>query len=228
MKRSELNQIIKDATEFLEYHGFHLPAFANFSPSELRKHRDSDIFRNGLGWDVTDYCEGKFDELGLFLFTIRNGRPENLKAGKGVVYAEKIMISRNRQISPMHRHIEKTEDIINRGGARLVLELYASDKDGKPDRESPFSVPMDGLNRELSAGSRIALMPGESVTLHPGIWHAFWGEGGDVLIGEVSTVNDDLNDNVFERSLKRFTAVDEDEDPFRLLVSDYNSPWIAK
>ncbi len=29
-------------------------------------------------------------------------------------------------------------------------------------------------------------------------WHAFWGEGGDVFVGEVSTVNDDNTDNLFE------------------------------
>ena len=33
-----------------------------------------------------------------------------------MLYAEKIMISRKDQISPMHRHVVKAEDIINRGG----------------------------------------------------------------------------------------------------------------
>ncbi len=26
-----------------------------------------------LGWDITDYGLGRFDEEGLFLFTVRNG-----------------------------------------------------------------------------------------------------------------------------------------------------------
>ncbi len=61
----------------------------------------------------------------------------------------------------------------------------------------------------------------------PGDWHAFWGEGGDVLIGEESTVNDDLTDNIF-RSAKigRFSQVEEDEAPTHLLVSDYPN-WLA-
>jgi D-lyxose ketol-isomerase len=57
------------------------------------------------------------------------------------------------------------------------------------------------------------------------VWHAFWGEGGDVLIGEVSTVNDDLTDNIFEKPIGRFSNIEEDEAPLHLLVSDYDS-WI--
>jgi len=60
--------------------------------------------------------------------------------------------------------------------------------------------------------------------LMPGDWHAFWGEGGDVLIGEVSTVNDDETDNVFREPIGRFSQVEEDEAPRHLLVSDYR--WV--
>ena len=42
----------------------------------------------------------------------------------------------------------------------------------------------DGMARTVQAGGRLALTPGESVTLMPGVYHAFWGEGDDVLIGE--------------------------------------------
>jgi len=46
---------------------------------------------------------------------------------------------------------------------------------------------------------------------------------GDVLIGEVSSINDDNNDNIFYEKILRFSEVDEDEDedPIHLLVSDY-------
>ena len=44
---------------------------------------------------------------------------------------------------------------------------------------------------------------------------------GDVLIGEVSTVNNDLTDNIFAEPIGRFAEVEEDEAPLRLLVSDY-------
>ena len=59
----------------------------------------------------------------------------------------------------------------------------------------------------------------------PGDWHAFWGDKGDVLIGEVSTVNDDENDNIFVDDIGRFAEIEEDEDPLHLLVSDYEH-WL--
>ncbi len=77
----------------------------------------------------------------------------------------------------------------------------------------------------MPAGSHLKLAPGESVTLMPGVWHAFWGEGDDVLIGEVSTVNDDLTDNIFREAIGRFSTIEEDEDPLHLLVSDYDA-WL--
>ena len=49
----------------------------------------------------------------------------------------------------------------------------------------------------LGPGDRIALEPGESIVLEPLIAHAFWAEGGAVLAGEVSLVNDDATDNYF-------------------------------
>ena len=49
------------------------------------------------------------------------------------------------------------------------------------------------------------------------------GDRGDVLIGEVSTVNDDMTDNIFAAPIGRFANVIEDEAPTHLLVSDYDS-----
>ena len=136
-------------------------------------------------------------------------------------YAEKIMISRQDQVSPMHRHIVKAEDIINRGGATLALKLYESDAEGHIDYRAEVAVACDGVLRRQPAGEVLRLAPGESVTLMPGNWHAFWGEGGDVLIGEVSTVNNDLTDNIFAEPIGRFADIEEDEPPLHLLVSDY-------
>ncbi|HEY7766044.1 MAG TPA: D-lyxose/D-mannose family sugar isomerase [Aestuariivirgaceae bacterium] len=226
MKRSEINRIIGESDRFIRSFGYLLPPFAYWSPREMQARRPQGIISARLGWDITDYGQGKFDELGLFLFTVRNGRREDLKSGSGMLYAEKIMISRRDQLSPMHRHWVKAEDIINRGGAKLVLELYMPDGKGQIDREAEVEVPSDGALRRLPAGGRLALAPGESVTLLPGVWHAFWGEGGDVLVGEVSTVNDDLTDNLFRDSVGRFAQIEEDEAPLHLLVSDYEK-WLA-
>lgn len=159
--------------------------------------------------------------MGLLLFTTRNDTTENLKTGRGMLYARKIMITRCNQLPPMHRHDLKAEDIINRGGGDLVIELFAPDAEGGIDEMEKVTVPCDGVERTVEAGGRIALKPGESVTLTPGIWHAFWAEGQDCLIGEVSTVNDDKTDNVFREPIGRFSTVEEDVAPSHLLVSDY-------
>jgi D-lyxose ketol-isomerase len=221
MRRSEINAILRDAAAFIRGFGVHLPPFADWTPDTLRACRPAEILARGLGWDVTDYNQGRFAEIGLALFTLRNGRLADLRAGGGMCYAEKLLISREGQVAPMHRHVVKAEDIINRGGATLAIELFASAPDGAIDPDAEVAVTTDGLARRLPAGGILRLAPGESVTLMPGDWHAFWGEGGDVLIGEVSTVNDDLTDNVFAAPLGRFPVVEEDEAPFRLLVSDY-------
>ena len=226
MKRSLVNEIIREGDAFIRSFGYALPPFADWTPAELAARRTPGIVEARLGWDITDYGQGRFDELGLFLFTVRNGRAEDLNRGSGMLYAEKIMISRRDQLSPMHRHVVKAEDIINRGGGALVLKLHKSLPDGGVDEESPVEVPTDGTVRRLPAGGLLKLDPGESVTLLPGVWHAFWGEGADVLIGEVSTVNDDLTDNVFAEPIGRFSQIEEDEEPLRLLVSDYER-WLA-
>lgn len=227
MKRSHVNEIIREGDAFIRSFGYIMPPFAYWSPAELSKRRPAGIIDARLGWDITDYGVEKFDELGLFLFTVRNGRAEDLKRGSGMLYAEKIMISRKDQLSPMHRHNVKAEDIINRGGGKLVLELFMSHPDGSIDDRAEVRVPTDGVIRTMAAGALLKLAPGESVTLMPGVWHAFWAEERDVLIGEVSTVNDDLTDNIFREKIGRFSTIEEDEEPVHLLVSDYEA-WLRK
>jgi len=102
-----------------------------------------------------------------------------------------------------------------------VIELFGSDDGGGFAGDRGGRVVCDGVDREFAAGEKLTLAPGESVTLMPGDWHAFWAEGGDVLIGEVSTVNDDETDNIFRDPIGRFSRIEEDATPDHLLVSDY-------
>jgi len=221
MKRSEINEILLAGDAFINSFGFRLPPFAYYTPEAMRTKTQTDIYKSRLGWDITDYGAGDFDNMGLFLFTVRNGMMADLARGKGMLYAEKIMITRENQLSPMHRHDLKAEDIINRGGGDLIIELFAPNKDLSIDRRSKVTVPVDGELRTLEAGGHLRLKVGESVTLMPGVWHAFWAEGGDCLVGEVSTVNDDLTDNIFEQPIGRHIKIEEDVAPVHLLVSDY-------
>jgi D-lyxose ketol-isomerase len=230
MNRSEVNQILCDSAAFMARHGVELPPFARWSPDHLRARVSTDsalVRANSLGWDITDFGLGRFEAQGLVLFTLRNGTASNIACGRGALYAEKVMISRDRQVTPAHRHNLKTEDIINRGGGALVLELFRAGADGGVDEQTPVSVLTDGTWRILPPGGHLRLLPGESVTLEPDCWHAFWGEGGDVLIGEVSNVNDDRTDNVFRDPIGRFASVTEDAPPLHLLVSDYDT-WLPR
>lgn len=228
MKRSTVNAIMAEADELIRKHGFVLPPFAYWTPDEFiaRKDEAHNVISARNGWDITDYGAGMFEEMGLFLFTLRNGRFADLQRGGGMCYAEKLLISRQDQLSPMHTHVIKAEDIINRGGATLVVELFGSDDQGRFAEDKGGSVFCDAIRVDYAPGQKLKLAPGESVTLMPGDWHAFWGEGGDVLIGEVSTVNDDETDNIFREPIGRFAAIDEDVEPTHLLVSDY-AKWLA-
>jgi D-lyxose ketol-isomerase len=221
MKRSEINHLIISSIEFFDRMNFKLPPWAFRKPEEWKgKYKTCrEIVDNMLGWDLTDFGFNDFQKCGLILFTIRNGNPEKDKKS----YAEKIMIVEEMQETPMHFHWSKMEDIINRGGGNLVIELYNSDvKEGLSD--TPVTVKIDGILRTVNSGGILILTPGESICLEQGLYHRFYGEKGKgkVLVGEVSAVNDDTSDNRFYKPVGRFPAIIEDEKPVHLLVSDYS------
>jgi hypothetical protein len=125
------------------------------------------------------------------------------------------------QVTPMHFHWKKMEDIINRAGGKLIVQLYNSTPDEGIDGARDVQVETDGIRRTLPPGGTIALAPGESITLPPYCYHKFWGQDERVLVGEVSMVNDDRLDNRFLDPVGRFPAIEEDEPPLHYLVSDY-------
>jgi D-lyxose ketol-isomerase len=222
MKRSEINAIMREANAFMKAHGFHLPPFAYWTPEDWRGKGEEvrEIVDNQLGWDITDFGQGHYEQFGLFLFTIRNGSVENLKTGQGKTYAEKVLIVEVDQVTPMHFHWHKVEDIINRGGGRLAIKLYNSTEDEKL-ADTEVTVSMDGVRHTFKAGETVLLDVGESITLPNYLYHEFWAVDRKVLVGEVSKVNDDANDNRFLNPMGRFPEIEEDEPPLHLLVGDY-------
>lgn len=220
MKRSEINTIIQKSVDFFNSHHFRLPEWAYWSPEAWRGKGSicTEIVENKLGWDITDFGSGDFMKRGLVLFTIRNGN--HLKQDK--VYCEKIMIAEENQETPLHFHWKKTEDIINRAGGNLVMELFQASEAGQL-LNNPVEVSIDGVLTNVQAGEKLILKPGQSICLKPYLYHRFYGEPGmgKVLVGEVSTVNDDACDNRFYENIGRFPAIDEDVEPLHLLVSDY-------
>lgn len=220
MKRSEINAIIRDATEFLEKMNFRLPPFAFWSPEDwAEKGTEYDEIRdNMLGWDITDFGSGDFKKVGLFMFTLRNGNFSDEKYKKP--YAEKILIVDEGQVTPCHFHWSKMEDIINRGGGDLVIEVYNSTED-EQRADTDVDIYMDGRHFTVPAGSCVRVKPGESISIQQGMYHKFWAEGGKALIGEVSKVNDDRVDNRFYEPTGRFPEIEEDEAPLCLLGNEY-------
>lgn len=223
VKRSEINSIIAKAKDFFAEQGFQLPPWAFWGPQDWKGKRDRcrEIINNGLGWDITDFGRGDFAACGLVLFTLRNG---NIALGDRKPYAEKIMITEESQETPMHFHWSKMEDIINRGGGNLVIELYSSTEDDKLG-EDPVTVCIDAIENVVEPGGQVILHPGESICLEQRVYHRFYGEPGEgtVLIGEVSTVNDDSADNCFLEKTGRFPEIEEDADPIHLLCGDYGA-----
>ncbi len=222
MKRSEINKVIKEAIAFLDEMKFRLPHFAEWTPEQwAAAGPEADEIRNNqLGWDITEFGGGDFGKLGLTIFTLRNGNHSNPADGKP--YAEKILIVEEEQITPMHFHKSKMEDIINRGGGILVMQVYNSTPEGDL-AGTPVTLRLDGCRRTVPAGSLIRLAPGESITVTQLLYHKFWAEkgSGKVLAGEVSSVNDDMTDNFFHEPVGRFPEIEEDEPPFRLLLTEY-------
>lgn len=220
MKRSEINNYIKDAIIFFDNHQFKLPPWAYFKPAEWKnKSKDyAEVIDNNLGWDLTDFGSGNFKEKGLLLFTIRNGNIKNPQSKKP--YAEKIMIADVKQVTPLHFHWSKMEDIINRGGGKFCMQLWKSNE-SKELTEEKFSVQIDGVTKWMEPGSILKLNPGESICYEPYIYHKFWAEDKKTLVGEVSMVNDDDNDNCFYEAVGRFPEITEDEPALHLLCNEY-------
>lgn len=223
MKRSEINKAIKDALKFFDEYRITLPPFVNWTPDEWKTKGEEcrEIEENMLGWDITDYGGGDFDKLGLLLITVRNGN-QKLSEAYPKPYAEKLMVVKENQITPMHFHWFKMEDIINRGGGNLMIKLYNS-TENEELADTEVEVVMDGVKKHFPAGHVVTLHPGESITLTKGLYHRFWGEEGKgtVLVGEVSMTNDDNSDNRFYDPVGRFPEIEEDEAPFRLLCNEY-------
>lgn len=192
MNRSQINQAHRQARAFFERHSWALPPNAK--------------------WDITDFGLGDFARYGLTLVNLAN-EPE---------YCEKLMYARRGQATPAHQHLRKKEDIICRVG-ELLVQVWPQDPSllESPSGATSFRVWIDGYTRTCGCGEELRLAAGSRITLVPGVWHAFCPASEECIIGEVSTANDDLNDNVFaDPRVGRFPELVEDEPAEVRLVSE--------
>ncbi|MHB2167432.1 D-lyxose/D-mannose family sugar isomerase [Alsobacter sp. R-9] len=221
MRRSDIDRIIDRGREACRRFGTVLPPFAHWSPQDALEEPDAlrRMAACGLGWAIAEFEPGRFATHGLTVFTLRMGEPSLVGSRSGKLYGEKVLIAQDGQVTPLHYHVVKTEDIINRGGGRFVVELLAVDETGRP-KDEPIDVVKDVAVVRVPPRGRVVLEPGESIQLDPFVAHAFWAEGGTVLAGEVSLVNDDATDNHFIPALPPAAAVEEDATPRYLTVRD--------
>lgn len=223
MKRSQVNELIDDAIRLLHQHQIRLPPFAYWSPADwAAKGPECDEIRQcKLGWDITDFGSGQFDDIGLVVFTVRNGHHQ-IQPYTRKPYAEKILIIQENQHTPMHHHVLKSEDIIVKCGGNLLITLFNKAGEGKL-ADTPVEVSLDGVRHRVPAGHTFRLQPGDSITLTPFLYHEFWAEegSGTSIVGEVSSVNDDDTDNSFYGQIGRFPTIEEDVPVTHKLCTEY-------
>jgi len=236
LSRSVINASIDTAKIVYAHFGISLPAFAHWSLADWDVAGDDaqEIRDCMLGWDVTDFNSGRFAEIGRTLFTLRNGRLNDPRYPKN--YAEKLILDPEGQRAPAHYHRSKREDIINRAGGNILVQLTPITPDGGPAAHA-HTIVVDGLSRTLGAGETVRLRPGQSLCIPPRTIHQFWGEEGTgyridgmgyTVSGEVSSVCDDWNDNVFlAANSSRFPQLAEDEPRRYHLCHEYPAP-VAK
>lgn len=187
MKRSQVNEAVREAAAFFQSNGWTLPP----DPA----------------WDVTDFGLGHFKSNGLVLVNLANETE----------YCEKLMFAVKNQQTPAHCHQKKKEDIICRKG-ELMIQVWPEHPE-EADFPFTFQVQVNNTRRAVRSGEVLRLTSGERITLEPGIYHAYYPESEGCIIGEVSTANDDLNDNFFlDPGVGRYPKMEEDEPPLVRLV----------
>lgn len=187
MKRSQINQAIRDASNAFSLNCWSLPPKAN--------------------WDVTDFGLGIFETKGLVLINLASEAE----------YCEKLMYAKKNQVTPEHYHKQKKEDIICRAGELTVI-LW---KDLKETKSELITVQINGEVCKIESGKEVILKAGERITIYPYQWHKFYPTSDECIIGEVSTANDDLNDNFFwDDQIGRYPEILEDEPAILKLLSE--------
>jgi D-lyxose ketol-isomerase len=229
LQRSTVETCIEIAREVFDHFALALPAFSRWTVDDWAvAGSDWDEVRDCmLGWDVTDFGSGDFTRIGRTLFTLRNGKLDSTRYTKP--YAEKLILDPEGQRAPLHLHRTKREDIINRGGGNIIVQLTLADASNQPAK-GRLTIAVDGQARTIASGESVRLQPGESVCIPPRTFHQFWGEEGHghringigyTVSSEVSSVCDDYNDNFFLADMTRFPLLVEDAPRRHYLCHEY-------
>ena len=221
MERSRINTLLADAEDFFAASNVALPEFAFWHPDEFEHRVRSGHERlvvSGMGWLVSDFGLDDFASEGMIAFCSCAGASD-IDAGR--TYAERHFILRESQRIPTRFHRLRTKDLINCGPGNLCLRLHRSTPSGVLDETVNVQTEIDAAVRKLTPGARLVLHPGERVLIEPMTFHECWAEQDDVIAREISSASDEISDTFFLSQIGFATALDEDEKPRRLLISDY-------
>jgi len=150
MKRSEINQLVRDAEACFTKGGWTLPPNPH--------------------WDVTDFGLGDWRAKGLVLVNLAE-EPE---------YCEKLMYAKQGMTTPAHCHGLKKEDIISRSGVLRVWLWPSlpgvSQEDVVVQVNRMKRTVKAGSYVDLASGERITLVPGVYHEFAPVTEEAIIGE----------------------------------------------------
>ena len=165
MKRSQINSFIEKAKVFARRMNAHLPPFA-FWPIEAWEtlgDECDEIRKLMLGWDVTDFGLNDYYKTGRTLFTLRNGSHNLENCSR--TYSEKFIFIEENQAAPVHYHRNKTEDIINRGGGNILVQVANTTVDGMKSDKS-FTLSVNGIRKQFNPDEIIRLTALTRFNLH--------------------------------------------------------------
>ena len=147
MKRSEINKAVDEGVVFLKSRSIPLPpqAFWNLEDWQKNQKNAAELERRGIGWDLTDFGSGEYESIGLLCYTLSNGIIGSDGKPVDQSYAHKLLIVGENQVTPVHHHRSKTEDIINLGGGCLQIKIYQVDSHEKLDEKNPVKILRNGI-----------------------------------------------------------------------------------
>ena len=169
MKRSEINHFLDEGITFLKSRRYSLPPQAFWTLSEWNKNRDkaTELAKRRIGWDLTDFGSGNYKRIGLLLYTLSNGIVGQNSEPVDQPFSNKLLIVGENQVTPLHHHRMKMEDIINLGGGNLLLKVFNVGESESIDKASPVKIFQNEIWEEHGAGRVMTLEPGERVKARP-------------------------------------------------------------
>ncbi len=229
MKRSQINREIARAIASARSLGVALPAWAAWSPDKFGNSADG-IRKQGLGWKVVDFGQGKFDKCGLVILALccplLDDTGEPLTVGQGdypvTSFSRKFLFVQSGQVEPHHFHRQKArKDVTVIAGGTVRFELAWADGD-KALSNRPVKVHVDGIWHELAANGEIFVNPGETISLPGELSHIIEVVAdNDVILLETSTANNDRKDNIFPFIEPVGMPIEEDENPRYQLLDEH-------